>query len=238
MTRHIYLISIKNRKTYIIDLVNQLKDKYKNSKYELCFSVVDFNSTDCDMNELFKSLEVNFYFQSIDSNFNLGLGWNKAAFNINIKEDELIIFICNDIKIGEKFNISKRLNHYTLIDESVYIPVHASEDENGSYHFGGGAALWSCYKRDFINIGNIPESECWGDAHTVDNKYVGEDDFFWMTAEKKGYSVVRYQEPNIIARWHVRDLKDNWYSKSKCMKDRKWNNPNYKPKWWTLHNNE
>ena len=177
MTRHVYLISIKNRKKYVTTLVNQLKEKYNGTKYKLCFSVTDFNSTDCDVNELFKSFEVEYYFTNINSDFNLGLGWNTSAHNSNISKDEIIVFTCNDIKFTDSIKIHKIINNFTIQNESIFIPVHNCEDENGKLQFAGGSAFWSCYKSDFLKIGDIPESETWSDAFSLNGNKCGEEDY-------------------------------------------------------------
>jgi len=243
--RHCYLFSIKDRFEYFKHICELLVEKYKDSETELFFSVTDFNSSDADIVSFLKNLKIDFYYLNKDQRFNLGLGWNCSAECSEITNDDILVFITNDCTVSSSFDLCKVISDSTIIGKQIYIPIHGCQDQTGRLHFAGGACLWSMYKKDFKIIGNIPESESWSDCAKLkrdedvpqyswinENSFVGEDDFVVYSSVKKGYSIVRKNEPNVVARWHTRDLDDEWYSNSETLINR--NYLKNRPAWWTI----
>jgi len=243
--KHCYLFSIKNRFKYFKSICETIVSKYQNKDTEIVLSVTDFNSDDADIELFLKSLNVSYFYKNMTQKFNLGLGWNTAAHHNCIKDTDVLIFITNDAALGNDFDICETIKENTIIGKKIFIPVHGCQDRSGSIHFAGGACLWSLYKADFKKIGDIPESETWSDCAKLkkdskvpqyswlnENSHVGEDDFVVFNAIKNGYDIVRQNDSRIIARWHPRDLDDEWYGNSECLVSRGYLKSS--PKWWNI----
>lgn len=209
-------LSIKNRIDNLRELIPQINEIYillLSKNIELIVNITDFNSTDCIIYDELKNLKCNYNSKILIENFNLGKGWNISANHNEINKNNILLFLTNDIYIQNKNKFVEDIINYTIINKSVYSPEHLCEDKLGMLNFLGGATFFSIFKIDFIEIGNFPESEYWGMAGT-DNGYNGEDGWFFESCIKKKYILNNFKDNNIIAKWHPRDLNNDWYKKS------------------------
>ena len=134
----IVCLSIKNRIKDLRELIpqiNSLHQKMSNTNYRLSVNITDFKSDDCDISQEIMSLICPYLLTVIDEPFNLGKGWNTSANNMNINDDDILLFLTNDIYIPNMDLFFTDVMKYTIKNTSVYSPEHASEDKYHNRHF-------------------------------------------------------------------------------------------------------
>ena len=215
-----FSLSIYNRGEHFKLLVQDYNKLYEKNK-DFKIHITDFSSTDMDIEEEAKKLKCQYTYHRLKCQFNLGIGHNNNIDDPSISLNEVVVIHANDLIVPD--NIIDLVTKYTKKNISYYQPIHGMLDEKGRVHFAGGSCLTSIYKEDFLNIGKYPQTTAWG---------CDDDDFMYRAS--KQLKLNRYEEQNIIVRFHERSMNDPWYRDSYILKQRGY--LQNCPPWWKLVN--
>lgn len=205
-------LSIYNRSAHLIKLI-KLINKLLEINNAMTVHITDFQSNDSNIIDILNNVNCKYELDILKEDFNLGKGWNNSSNMESILDDDILLFLTNDVHINNCELFIKECFQYTQYHKSVYCPMHLCQDSKGNYKFLGGATLFSVYKSDFIKMGYFAESCYWGMAG-VDKGNYGEDGDFFNKAKNNNLILNNFRSDNVIALWHPRDFNDPWYKNS------------------------
>jgi hypothetical protein len=210
-------VPLFNRGSDITNLVQNI-NSIKIPNITLNVIIGDYHSTDVDLNQIIKDLEIKVTVIQIDGRFNLAKSLQICSDTV-LDPDELIMHIDADTVFDNGSELFTRISNYVIQGQSYYCPIVSTEGRpkkwssqyNGKVyvptedHCGSGLIL--IYNSDYKNSGGFNNSE-----------YMNERGEIWGHHERillsrlSFLNKIRHIESDIWLRMHKRDKDSVWYS--------------------------
>jgi len=210
-------VPLFNRGSDITNLLQNI-NSIKNPNITLNVIIGDYHSTDVDLNQIIKDLEIKVTVIQIDGCFNLAKSLQICSDTV-LDPDELIMHIDADTVFDNWSELFTRICNYVIQGQSYYCPIVSTEGRpliwNANYngkvyvptHDHGGSGLILIYNSDYKKSDGFNNSEymnergeIWGHHETI------------ILNRLSFLNKIRPIESDIWLRMHKRDKDSVWYS--------------------------